>query len=156
VFAEAVGKGGIVKALNAKGCAEISRKEIDDLTAFVASTAQGHGLDQGARGRLAVAYREVLHRRREKRHGGAHRMQTGDLVFFVADQAAVVNDAWPAAQPPGAEARTDRCEPVRFPLGDAVSDVRYDEPRRRYQALHHPFTAPVEEDYDRLETNPLQ
>ncbi len=36
VFAEAVGKGGIVKALNAKGCSGLSRKDIDDLTAFVA------------------------------------------------------------------------------------------------------------------------
>ena len=39
---------------------------------------------------------------------------------------------------------------THFPL------VEYDETEKRYQALHHPFTSPVEEDIDKLETNPAQ
>ena len=37
---------------------------------------------------------------------------------------------------------------TQFPM------MEYDETEKRYQALHHPFTAPLEEDYDKLETDP--
>jgi aspartyl-tRNA synthetase len=48
VFANVVKKGGIVKALNAKGCIDFTRKEIDDLTDFRGRLPrQGAGLDQG-------------------------------------------------------------------------------------------------------------
>jgi aspartyl-tRNA synthetase len=84
-------------------------------------------------------------------------MQTGDLVFFVADQAAVVNDALGQLRNHLGQklglidaSRFNFLWVTRFPM------FEYDETEKRYQALHHPFTAPLEEDYDRLETNPLQ
>ena len=158
VFAEAVGKGGIVKALNAKGCAEISRKEIDDLTAFVAVyRAKGMAWikvrEDGWQSPIAKFFTDAEKNAMAERIG----MQTGDLVFFVADQAAVVNDALGQLRNHLGQKlglidanRFDFLWVTRFPM------FEYDETEKRYQALHHPFTAPVEEDYDRLETNPLQ
>jgi aspartyl-tRNA synthetase len=158
VFAEAVGKGGIVKALNAKGCAEMSRKEIDDLTAFVAVyRAKGMAWikvrEDGWQSPIAKFFTEA------EKNAMAERidMQTGDLVFFVADQAAVVNDALGQLRNHLGQklglidaSRYDFLWVTRFPM------FEYDETEKRYQALHHPFTAPLEEDYHRLETNPLQ
>jgi aspartyl-tRNA synthetase len=84
-------------------------------------------------------------------------MQTGDLVFFVADQAAVVNDSLGQLRNHLGQklglidaGRFNFLWVTRFPM------FEYDETEKRYQALHHPFTAPLEEDYDTLETNPLQ
>jgi aspartyl-tRNA synthetase len=158
VFAEAVAKGGIVKTLNAKGCSEMSRKEIDDLTAFVAVyRAKGMAWikvrEDGWQSPIAKFFTEAEKKALAERIG----MQTGDLVFFVADQAAVVNDALGQLRNHLGQKlglidarRFDFLWVTRFPM------FEYDETEKRHQALHHPFTAPLEEDYDRLETNPLQ
>jgi aspartyl-tRNA synthetase len=158
VFAEAVGKGGIVKALNAKGCVDMSRKDIDDLTAFV-SVYRAKGMawikvrEDGWQSPIAKFFTAAEKKALTERIG----MQTGDLVFFVADQAAVVNDSLGQLRnhlgqklgliDPG---RYDFLWVTRFPM------FEYDETEKRYQALHHPFTSPLEEDYDKLETDPLK
>ncbi|MBW1646914.1 MAG: aspartate--tRNA ligase [Deltaproteobacteria bacterium] len=157
VFAEAVAKGGIVKALNAKGCIDFTRKEIDDLAALV-SVYRAKGLawikvrEDQWQSPIAKFFSEAekaeLTRRLE--------MQPGDLVFFVADSARIVNDA---------------LGNLRNHLGDRLGLVddaafnflwvtefpmfEYDETEKRYQALHHPFTAPLEADLDKLEADPL-
>jgi len=158
VFAEAVGKGGIVKALNANGRAEMSRKEIDDLTAFVAVyRAKGMAWikvrEDGWQSPIAKFFTDAEKRAMAERIG----MQTGDLVFFVADQAAVVNDSLGQLRNHLGQKLglidADRFNFVwvtRFPM------FEYDETEKRYQALHHPFTAPLEEDYGRLESDPLK
>ncbi|MBW1841694.1 MAG: aspartate--tRNA ligase, partial [Deltaproteobacteria bacterium] len=94
LFSGAVKKGGVVKALNAKGCIDFSRKEIDNLTEFVA-VYRAKGLawikvrDNEWQSPIAKfftdAEKEALIRRLE--------MEPGDLVFFVADQPKVVNEA---------------------------------------------------------------
>jgi aspartyl-tRNA synthetase len=157
VFAEAVGKGGIVKALNAKGCSDLSRKEIDDLTAFVAVYR--------AKGMAWIKVREdgwqspiVKFFTDAEKQALAERidMQPGDVVFFVADQAAVVNDSLGQLRNHLGQKlglidtkRFNFLWVTRFPM------FEYDEAEKRYQALHHPFTAPLEEDYEKLETAPL-
>jgi aspartyl-tRNA synthetase len=158
VFAEAAAKGGIVKALNAKGCVEMSRKEIDDLTAFVAVyRAKGMAWikvrPEGWQSPIAKFFTEAEKTALAQRIG----MEVGDLVFFVADQASVVNDALGQlrnhlGQKLGLidSGRFDFVWVTRFPMFD------WDETEKRYQALHHPFTAPLEEDCDRLETEPLK
>jgi len=156
VFASVVQKGGIVKALNAKGCIDFTRKEIDDLTDFVA-VYRAKGLawikvrEDAWQSPIAKFFTD------EEKAALAKRldMQPGDLVFFVADQPSVTNEALGhlrnhLGRKLGliAEDTFDFNWVTRFPL------MEYDEIEKRYQALHHPFTAPLEEDYDLLESDP--
>ncbi len=157
VFASVVEKGGVVKALNAKGCSDMSRKDIDDLTAFVA-VYRAKGLawikvrDNEWQSPIAKFFTD------DEKAALAARldMAAGDLVFFVADQPKVTNEALGhlrnhLGKKMGLidEGRFDFLWVTRFPM------MEYDEGEKRYQALHHPFTAPLEEDYDKLESDPL-
>jgi aspartyl-tRNA synthetase len=157
VFADVVKKGGIVKALNAKGCINFTRKEIDDLTEFVA-VYRAKGLawikvhEDSWQSPIAKFFTE------DEKQALAQRidMEPGDLVFFVADQPKVTDEALGnlrnfLGKKLGLvqENTFSFVWVTRFPL------LEYDENEKRYQALHHPFTAPLEEDYDLLEKNPL-
>ncbi|HSM74487.1 MAG TPA: aspartate--tRNA ligase [Desulfobacterales bacterium] len=157
VFADVVKAGGIVKALNAKGCIDFSRKEIDDLTAFVA-VYRAKGLawvkvrEDAWQSPIAKFFTEA------ERAALAARieMTPGDLVFFVADQPKIANESLGHLRNHlGArlglidEKAFNFLWVTRFPL------LEYDETEKRYQALHHPFTAPLEEDYPKLESDPL-
>ena len=157
VFADAVKKGGTVKALNAKGCMHFTRKEIDDLADFV-SVYRAKGLawikvhEDSWQSPIAKFFSE------EEKQALTQRvdMQPGDLVFFVADQPKVVNEALGylrnfLGKKLGMikENTFSFVWVTRFPL------LEYDENEKRNQALHHPFTAPLEEDYDLLEKDPL-
>ena len=156
-FANVVKKGGIVKAINAKGCMDLSRKELDDLTEFVA-VYRAKGLawikvrPDGWQSPIAkffsdeekAALTKVLH------------MEPGDLVMFVADEPKIVNEALGylrnhLGRKLGLvdDARHDFLWVTEFPL------VEYDEQEKRYVALHHPFTAPLEEDMDKLVDDPM-
>jgi aspartyl-tRNA synthetase len=157
VFANAVKKGGIVKALNAKGCIDFSRKEIDDLTEFVAVYR--------AKGMAWIKVKEnewqspiVKFFSDEEKQALAERidMEPGDLIFFVADQPKVVNEALGHLRNHLGKTLDliDEKEfhflwVTRFPM------FEYDETEKRLQALHHPFTSPLEEDYERLKDDPL-
>jgi aspartyl-tRNA synthetase len=137
VFSGAVKKGGIVKALNAKGCINFSRKEIDDLTDFV-GVYRAKGMawikvkDDDWQSPITKFFTE------DEKKALAERieMEPGDLIFFVADQPKIVNEA---------------LGNLRNHLGQKL----YDEAEKRYQALHHPFTSPLEEDYGKLKDDPL-
>jgi aspartyl-tRNA synthetase len=157
VFADVVKKGGIVKALNAKGCINFTRKEIDDLTEFVA-VYRAKGLawikvhEDSWQSPIAKFFTE------DEKQALAQRidMKPEDLVFFVADQPKVTNEALGnlrnfLGKKLGLvqENTFSFVWITRFPL------LEYDENEKRYQALHHPFTAPLEEDYDLLEKDPL-
>ena len=157
VFADVVKKGGIVKALNAKGCIGFTRKEIDDLTEFV-TVYRAKGLawikvhEDSWQSPISKFFTE------DEKQALAQRidMQAGDLVFFVADQPKVTNEALGnlrnfLGKKLGLfqENTFSFVWVTRFPL------LEYDENEKRYQALHHPFTAPLEEDYDLLEKDPL-
>jgi aspartyl-tRNA synthetase len=156
VFANVVKKGGIVKALNAKGCSDFTRKEIDDLTDFVA-VYRARGLawikvrEDAWQSPIAKFFTE------EEKAALADRldMRAGDLVFFVADQPGVTNEALGHLRNHLGnklglikEGSYNFTWVTRFPL------MEYDEAEKRYQALHHPFTAPLEEDYELLASDP--
>ena len=157
VFSGAVKKGGIVKALNAKGCISFSRKEIDDLTDFVAVyRAKGMAWikvkEDGWQSPIAKFFTD------EEKKALAERidMEPGDLIFFVADQPKIVNEALGnlrnhLGQKLGLidEKQFNFLWVTRFPM------FEYDEGEKRYQALHHPFTSPLEEDYGKLKDDPL-
>jgi len=149
---------GRVAVLRVPGAADLSRKAIDDYTAFVAGYgAKGlayikiHDLsDEGLQSPIlkfipAPVVREILAR------AGA---QAGDLLFFGADRAAIVNDALGALRSRLGADRGLICAGwnllwvVDFPL------LEYDEGNRRFQAVHHPFTAPKSEDVTLLTSDP--
>ena len=161
VFRSAVDmQGGRVAALRIPGGAAISRKEIDDYTAFVAIYgAKGlayikvNDLAAGAEGLqspiLKFLPEDVVRAVLDKT--GA---QSGDLVFFGADRAKVVNDALGALRVKIGHERNildAGWKPlwvVDFPM------FEYDDEEKRWVALHHPFTAPKDGHEDLLETNP--
>ena len=157
VFADVVEKGGIVKALNAKGCIEFSRKEIDDLAEFT-SVYKAKGLawvkvkEDGWQSPIAKFFTEEEKEKLAK----SIDMKTGDLVFFVADESKIANDALGHLRNHLAvKLKLIDENEFRFLWVTQFPMMEYDENEKRYQAMHHPFTAPLEEDYDLLEKNPL-
>lgn len=158
VFASVVKKGGIVKALNAKGCINFSRKEIDDLTDFVA-VYRAKGLawikvkEDAWQSPIAKFFTD------EEKEKLAQRidMEPGDLIFFVADQPKIVNDALGNLRNHlGKKLGLIDENAYNFLWVTHFPMFEYDETEKRYQALHHPFTAPLEEDYDKLADDPLE
>ncbi|MEJ2655807.1 MAG: aspartate--tRNA ligase [Desulfobacterales bacterium] len=157
VFADAVKRGGMVKALNAKGCIHFTRKEIDDLADFV-SVYRAKGLawikvhEDSWQSPIAKFFSE------EEKLALAQRvdMQSGDLVFFVADQPKVANEALGHLRNfLGKKLGLVQENTFSFVWVTQFPLLEYDENEKRNQALHHPFTAPLEEDYDLLEKDPL-
>jgi aspartyl-tRNA synthetase len=156
VFNTIVENGGQVKGINAQGCGSFSRKEIDDLTAF-AAIYKAKGLayliitEDGVKSPIAKFFSEeeikaILDKLEAK---------PGDLLLFVADKPAVVAASLGALRLHLAnrlgiipENTYNFLWVVDFPLVD------YDEEEGRYMAMHHPFTAPKEEDLELMETEP--
>ena len=157
VFADAVKKGGIVKALNAKGCIDFSRKEIDDLTDLVAVyRAKGMAWIKVKENKWQSPITKFFSDGEKETLGKRIEMEPGDLVFFVADQPKIVNESLGHLRNHLGKTLglIDENEyqflwVTRFPM------FEYDETEKRLQALHHPFTSPLEEDYDQLKDEPL-
>ena len=157
VFSQAIEKGGIVKALNAKGCIGFSRKEIDDLIAFVSVYR--------AKGMAWIKVREDSWQSPIAKFFSAEEKQTlservdmapGDLVFFVADQPAIVNDSLGNLRNHLAEhlGLVDNTV-FNFTWVTHFPMFEFDQTENRYQALHHPFTSPLDADAEKLESDPL-
>ena len=157
VFSSVVKKGGIVKALNAKGCSGFSRKQIDDFTDFT-SIYRAKGLawikvkEDAWQSPIAKFFTDEEKQQLKKQID----MAPGDLVFFVADQPKIVNDALGHLRNHLGEklGLIDQDE-FKFVWVTHFPMFEYDEVEKRYQALHHPFTAPLEEDYALLADDPL-
>jgi aspartyl-tRNA synthetase len=157
VFSSVVKKGGMVKALNAKGCIDFSRKEIDDLTEFVAIyKAKGLAWIKVRENEWQSPITKFFSDKEKEQMKTRLDMAPGDLVFFVADQPKVTNEAL-------GHLRNHIGERLGLIDKDAFNFVwvthfplmEYDEVENRYQALHHPFTAPLEEDCDKLDSDPV-
>lgn len=158
VFASVVEKGGIVKALNAKGCIDFSRKEIDDLTEFVA-VYRAKGLawikvkEDSWQSPIAKFFTDAEKEALAERIN----MEPGDLIFFVADQPKIVNEALGHLRNHlGKKLNLIDEKEFRFVWVTHFPMFEYDETEKRYQALHHPFTAPLDEDFDKLFDKPLE
>ena len=151
---------GRVAALCVPDGAEMSRKVIDDYTAFVARYgAKGlayikvNDVDAGRDGLQSPILKFLPD---ETVSGIVERTsaKTGDLIFFGADKARVVNDALGALRVKIGEDRgliADGWAPiwvVDFPMFEK------DKATKRWTALHHPFTAPSVDDPDALRKNP--
>ena len=156
VFSSVVKKGGMVKAVNAKGCVNFTRKEIDDLTEFTA-IYRAKGLawikvrEEGWQSPIAKFFTDEEKEALRERIG----MEVGDLIFFVADQPSITNEALGQLRNELArKLELVNNDTYRFVWVTHFPLVEFDEGENRYQALHHPFTAPLEEDMDKLETDP--
>ena len=157
VFKDAATKGGIVKALIVKGGATLSRTRIDAL----GETAKSFGakglawLKLTAEGQLESVIAKFLD---AKAFAAAlPEAKPGDLVLFGADKSAVVHDVMGRIRLLlGEELKlidTSAWKPlwvVDFPMLD------YDAEQKRYVAIHHPFTAPLDEDLALFEADPLK
>jgi aspartyl-tRNA synthetase len=159
--APASDKDGRVAALRVPhGGEKLSRKQIDDYTAFVARYgAKGLAyvkVNDAAKGREGLQSPILKFLSDTAVAGLMERTgaQTGDLVFFGADRAKVVNDALGAlrlkvGQDLGlVEAGWRPLWVVDFPM------FEWDETSKRWAAMHHPFTAPVQDDPSLLQTDP--
>lgn len=156
VFASVAASGGEVKAINAKGCASWSRKELDDLQPFAARYG-GKGLawitvkDGEWKGPIVKFLKPEEIQALTERLG----VEDGDLLTFSADKAKVVADVLgnlrlKLGKDLGLidESKFKFLWVVDFPL------LEWDEDAKRYVAMHHPFTRPNDEDLELLATDP--
>jgi len=157
VFREAVAKGGIAKALVVKGGGTIPRSRIDAL----GETAKGLGakglawvkLTEGWRLESVIAKFLDANRLRE----AVPQAAPGDLLLAVADAAPVVHQVLGSLRLELAEELSLIDPHLWRPLW--VTDfplLEYDQGAKRYLAMHHPFTAPFDDDVSLLETEPLR
>jgi len=156
VFRQAVERGGMVKSLRLPGGSVLSRKDLDDLVEFVKIYgAKGMAWikiqPDGWQSPIVKFLSDDVRRRMGERMG----VEEGDILFFVADQSKTVHAALGALRVKLAE-RFQLASPdahrflwvTRFPL------LEWDQEAKRYTAVHHPFTAPLEEDLALLESEP--
>lgn len=157
VFSQVIDQGGQVKGINAKGCADYTRKQIDDLTQFVGRYgAKGLAWITLKDGELKSPIVKFFTDQELEQLKQILEAEEGDLLLFVADKPQVVADALGALRLKLGEElglinenEYKFCWVVDFPL------VEYDPDEKRYVALHHPFTMPREEDLHLFETDPL-
>jgi aspartyl-tRNA synthetase len=157
VFSKAVENGGFVRALNAKGDGDLGRKQIDKLTE-VAKTYGAGGLayiQLKSDGTVKSSFSKFLTDEElaayVERLGG----EKGDLLLFVSDRFRVVCAALGALRLKIAAEHQllDPCSfrfvwIVDFPL------LEWSDEEGRFMAMHHPFTMPNEEDWERIDSNP--
>lgn len=157
VFKNAIENGGSVRAIVAENCADMGRKKLDKLGEFVKTYK--------AKGLAWIAYKEeeikspiskFFDEAGMKAIIEAAGAKAGDLILIVADADSVVLQSLGAlrlelAKELGILENNKEFNFVwitEFPL------LEFDEEENRYVALHHPFTAPMDEDFEYLESDP--
>ena len=157
VFTGAIENGGSVRGINAKGQGSMPRKKIDALTAFVKDYgAKGLAyIAIGGGGTLKSSFTKFLTEEETKalveKMGG----ENGDLLLFAADKNKVVYDSLGALRVELANqlGLLDKKQynflwVTEFPL------LEWSEEEGRYTAMHHPFTMPMEEDLQYIDSDP--
>lgn len=157
VFRSVIASKGTIRAINAKGLAsKLTRKEIDRLSGFVKTFgAKGLFFERIQDGNIQGNYQKALD---EELCGEIRRMcsaRDGDVVFIAADYPQVVFDSLGALRLEIAgkyglidEKEFDMLWITDFPL------FEYSQEDERFYAKHHPFTAPLDCDIDKLESDP--
>ncbi len=157
VFQNALKDGGSVRGIVAKGATKhFSRKEIDALGEFV-KTYRAKGLawmnwkEDGLQSPIAKFLTEAELEAIKK----AADFEQGDVLFIVADKNAVVWQALGALRLKLAdklglipEGKYNLLWVTEFP------QLEWSEEENRFVAMHHPFTSPMDEDLDKLDTDP--
>jgi aspartyl-tRNA synthetase len=157
VFKSALEASGSVRAINLTGGAAMGRKDIDRLGEFVKTyRAKGLAYIQLKEDGVKTALSKFLSE--EEIAAIIQRMdaKTGDLILIVADKNEVVLQSLGALRLDLAK-KTGILEgnkEFRFAWVTEFPLLEWDEEAKRFVALHHPFTSPMEEDLDLLETDP--
>ena len=157
VFTSAIENGGSVRGINAKGQAEMPRKKIDALVEF----AKGYGAKGLAYlavlpdGTYKSSFAKFMTEDELKALVEAMGGENGDLLLFAADKNKIVYSVLGALRLEVAKQMeiidNDKFNFVwvtEFPL------LEYSEDEDRYVAVHHPFTMPMEEDWQYIDTDP--
>ncbi len=157
VFSGAIENGGYVKAINLNGYGDrFTRKDISSLEEYV-KTYGAKGLawikltEEGITSPIAKFFNEDEMKIILERVEG----NTGDLILIVADKESIVFDSL-------GNLRNEVAKRLNLLSGDDIYPVwitefplfEFDEEENRYVAKHHPFTHPMEEDIDLLESKP--
>lgn len=156
VFSGAVADGGSVRAINVKGGASMSRKEIDSLVEFVKSYgAKGLAWYKNAPGAVSSSFAKFLTEDEIRAILERTEVETGDLLLVVAAKNKVVFDSLGALRCEVAKrlglidkTKFDFLWVTKFPL------LEYSEEDGRFYAMHHPFTMPMDEDIEKLDSDP--
>ena len=157
VFRAAVEAGGTVRGINVKGAASrLSRKEMDKLTEFV----RGIGAKGLAWARLnadgtAASFSKFLTAEQMQALCGKMQAETGDALLIVADANEALALSVLGALRQEVAAKLDLVPKDRFDLLwiTEFPFFEYDAETGEYVAMHHPFTAPMDECLDYLETD---
>ncbi|GAA0730965.1 aspartate--tRNA ligase [Clostridium malenominatum] len=158
VFKDVLDNGGSIRAIKAENCADMGRKQIDKLTDFVKGFK--------AKGLAWIAYKEdelkspiAKFLKDEELKAIVHKMdaKVGDLILIVSDaKEKVVLTALGQLRLQIAkelELLKDNKE-FRFAWVTEFPLVSYNEEEGRWEAEHHPFTSPMDEDIPYLDTDP--
>ena len=156
VFAGAIANGGSVRAINVNGGASMSHKEIDALVEYV-KTYKAKGLawlKWAENGDISSSYAKFLTEAENEAIKARMEAKPGDLILIVADKNSVVFDALGALRCHCAK-KMGLCDPkdFKFLWVTEFPMFEYSEEEGRYQAMHHPFTAPMVEDEDKILTD---
>lgn len=157
VFTSALEKGGSVRGINVKGQAEMPRKKIDALVEF----AKGYGakglayLSVLPDGTYKSSFSKFMTQEELKALVEAMEGEPGDLLLFAADKNSTVWSVLGALRIELAkqlemidDSKFNFLWVTQFPL------LEWSEEEERYVAMHHPFTMPMEEDLEYLDSEP--
>ena len=159
VFKSAIENGGSIRALCLKGGASLGRKPIDKLGEFV-KTYRAKGLawiqlkEDGVKSSLAKFLTDDVTENIVKTMGA----ETGDAIFIVADKDSVVLQSLGALRLELAkqfDLIKDKNE-FNFTWVTEFPFFEYSEEEERFKACHHPFTSPMDEDLEFVESDPAR
>ena len=155
VFQEAIKSGDSVKLIVVPNGSKMTRREIDSLGDYVKSyRAKGLAwlaIEEKIRGSfLKFIDEDFIEEIKQSVHA-----EEGDLLLFIADQNSIVHDALGHLREEVAKRQNIIDESLwnfvwitEFPM------FEYDEEEKRYVAVHHPFTSPMDEDLELLDSDP--
>lgn len=159
VFKSAIENGGSIRALCLKGGASLGRKPIDKLGEFV-KTYRAKGLawiqlkEEGVKSSLAKFLTDEVTENIVKTIGA----ETGDAIFIVADKDSAVLQSLGALRLELAkqfDLIKDKNE-FNFTWVTEFPFFEYSEEEERFKACHHPFTSPMDEDLEFVESDPAR
>ena len=157
VFKGALEQGGSVRGINAKGQGAMPRKKIDKLVEF----AKGYGakglayIAIGEDGTVKSSFAKFMKEEEMSALIAAMDGQNGDLLLFAADKTKLVWDVLGALRLELAKQMEllDKNE-YRFVWITEFPLLEWSEEDQRFTAMHHPFTMPMEEDLEYLDSDP--
>jgi aspartyl-tRNA synthetase len=163
IFVRLVDAGGSVKALNLKGQATLPRSDLDKMQGKE-NLANHYGVQTGAQGVAWIKVQEAnwqgpvaknLSEAEKALLTEIADLEPGDLILFVAGESRVVNATLDIFRCHfGRRLNLLADDPFHFSWVTHFPLVEYDLEEKRYVAVHHPFTAPVEEDIGRFADHP--